>query len=142
MEGRFPGAERTWPGGLVAAVDRAASAYAIQFALRSLRARPARVRRLCALVYRSCLPARPGAGDRRPAPYELPAVPTTAAARLLFGRAGNGEAQAAAVCRLSKRPKPWCAIDGDRPPNASRRKSLPVFHQKQTRRVKLPPAIG
>src|SRR5689334_18010536 len=94
MEGRFPGAERAWLGGLVAAVDRAAPADAVQSALRPVRAGPVRIRRLCALVYRSRLPARPGAGDRWAAPDELSAVSATAAARVLLGRAGDGEAQA------------------------------------------------
>src|SRR4051812_20512453 len=104
MEGGFPGAEGAWAGGLVATVNRAAPADAVQFALRSIRARPVRIRRLRALVYRSCLFARSGAGDRGPAPHELPAVSATPAARVLLGRAGDGKAQAAAVQQLSMVP--------------------------------------
>src|SRR3954471_14865011 len=101
MEGGFSGAECARAGGLVATVNRAAPSHAVQFALRSVRAGPVRIRRLCALVYRSRLPARPGAGDRRPAPDELSAVSATPAARVLFGRAGDGQAQAAAVHQLT-----------------------------------------
>ena len=64
------------------------------FNLRSdpVRAGPARGGRLRALVYRACLRARPGAGDRGAASAELPAVPAAPEARQLLGRAGDGEA--------------------------------------------------
>ena len=74
---------------------------AVQPALRSVRAGPARGRRLCAVVRRARLRARPGAGDRRPAPDELPAVSAAPEARLVRGRAGDGEAQKSAVEQLT-----------------------------------------
>ena len=76
---------------VVAAVDPAAPAVAVQPALRSIRARPARGRRLCEVVRRARLRARAGAGARRPAPDELPAVSAAPATRLVRGRAGDGE---------------------------------------------------
>ena len=65
-----------------AADGAAAPALAVQPALRSVRAGPARSRRLCAVVRRARLRARAGAGDRRAAPGELPAVSAAPEARL------------------------------------------------------------
>jgi arylsulfatase A-like enzyme len=68
--------------------------------LRPVRALPARVRRLRALVHRPRLPARAGAGARGATYRELSRLPAAPATRQLLGRAGNGEAEAAAVDEL------------------------------------------
>ena len=78
-----------------------APADAVQPALRSVRAGPARGRRLREMVHRACLRARPGAGARRAAPGELPAVPAAPETRLVLGRAGDGEAQEPAIEQLA-----------------------------------------
>ena len=92
LEGRVHGAEGARIRCLGAALDPAAAAVAVQPALRSVRTGPARGRRVCAVVHRARLRARAGAGDRRPAPDELPAVSAAPEARLVRGRAGDGEA--------------------------------------------------
>src|SRR5262249_30186673 len=78
----------------------AALAEGIQPSLRSVRAVPARVRRLRALVHRPHLPARAGAGDRGATHRELSRISAASAARQLLGRAGNGEAEAPTVDEL------------------------------------------
>ena len=67
VEGGIPGAEGARLRRLAAADGAIAPADAVQPALRSVRARAARIRRLRALVHRACLRAGAGAGDRRAA---------------------------------------------------------------------------
>ena len=86
---------------LAAADDSAALADAVQSALRSVRAGPARVRRLRAMVHRARLRGRAGAGDRGAASGELRAISAAAKARLVLGRAGDGEAEVAAGQQLA-----------------------------------------
>ena len=100
VEGGVPGTEGGGIRRLAAADGGAAPADAVQSALRPVRACAARGRRLREVVHRACLRARPGAGARRAAPGELSAVPAAPEARLVLGRAGDGETQESAVQQL------------------------------------------
>src|SRR6266404_154088 len=96
MEGGVSGAEGRGLSGLATANDSAAAAHALQFAVRSVRAGPARVRRLRTTVHRARLRDCAGAGDRWAASRELRSISATSKAWLLLGRAGHGEAQGSA----------------------------------------------
>ena len=84
-----------------AADGAAAPAHAVQPAIRPIRAQPARGGRLCTVVRRARLRARPGAVAGGAASRELPAVSAAPEARQLLGRAGHGEAQEPAVQQLA-----------------------------------------
>ena len=100
LEGGVHGAEGARIRCLGATHDSAAAAVAVQSAHGPVRAGPARGRRVCPVVRRARLRAGPGAGDRGPAPDELPAVPAAPEAGLVRGRTGDGETAKSALQQL------------------------------------------
>src|ERR1700674_1248336 len=97
MEGGVPGTEGRRLQCLAATAHSAAPAHAVQPPRRSVRAGPARVGRLRAVVRRACLRARPRAGDRGAASVELSGLSATPKARFLLSRTSHGETEESAV---------------------------------------------
>src|SRR4051794_8975641 len=101
MEGGVPGAEVRRVQRLGPAGGAGAPADAVQPALGSLRTRPARGRRLRAMVHRARFRDRAGARNRGGALGELPELPATPEARKLLCRASHGEAPESAIQQLA-----------------------------------------
>ena len=80
-----------------AADDPTSPAIAVQPPIRSVRASPARSRRLRQVVRRACLCARPGAGDRGAAPHEFPAISAETKTGFILGRTGDGKAEESTI---------------------------------------------
>src|SRR6476646_824607 len=92
MEGRVPGTESSRARRVGAADDSASTAIAVQPSIRSVRAGPARSRRLCEVVHRTRFSAAACSGCRRAASPELPAISAAATARFVFHRTSDGKA--------------------------------------------------
>ena len=74
-----------------------APAVAVQPPIRSVRASPARSRRLRQVVHRACLCARPGAGARGATPHEFPAISAETKTGFILRRTGDGKAEESTI---------------------------------------------